>query len=150
MINVFDAYTGNPLVASTHPLPTPSMYYSVITDARMAVIVPFYAKDYDTCFVVKYRLINVESFEEITFTETYFPYLSNPRSDQFFSYLHKCFPVQYGEGEAIIGTQEKVQINWDVLGGFAYPVISQRWLISLPEAYVKNHLNDCNKEETED
>lgn len=150
MINILDAYTGAPLVASTQHLPTPGMYYSVITGARMAVIAPFHTKEEDTCFVVNYRLVNVESFEEITFTETYFPYLSNPRSDRFFSYLHTCFPIPYGEDEAIIGTQEKVQINWDILGGFAYPVISNRWLISLPEAYVKNYLNDCNKEETED
>ena len=149
MINVFDAYTGEPLVASTHPLPTPGMYYSVVTDARMAVIEPFYQKE-DTCFVVEHKLVSVDTLEKYMFTETFYPYHNNPRSDKFFSYLHKHFSVPYGEDEAIIGLREKVEINWDVLGGHAYPVVARRWFIDLPQAYKENYLNEQEGEDMED
>ena len=86
--------------------------------------------------------MSVNSLEESEFIETYYPYRSSPRSDQFFSYLHKHFTVPYDEDEAIIGLREKLEINWDILGGHAYPVVSRRWFIDLPEFYKENYLNE--------
>ena len=128
MIETFDYFTGEPVIKKDIDFPLPGLYYSIITDAYMAIISPFY-KNEDTCLVIKYNLVNVETLEECTFTETYYPYGGDPRGDKFFSYLHKHFTVPYGEDEAIIGLREKLKISWDVLGGYAYPVIARRWFI---------------------
>lgn len=146
MIIVLDRFTDNPIVQANHKLPLPGLYYSIIEDAYMAIITPFY-KDEDTCFVVKYKLVHAETLEESTLTETYYPYRNGQRSSNFFNYLAKHFSARYNEDEAIIGLREKVEINWDVLGGFAYPIISRRWFIDLPEAYKENYLNEGNEED---
>ena len=150
MIKVYDRFTGDPIIAETTPYPTPGLYYSIIEDAYTAIISPFYKATEDSCFVVKYKLINAETLEKSEFVETYYTYKSDPRGDKFFSYLHKHFPVPYGEDEAIIGLREKLEISWDILGGYAYPVIARRWFIDLPQAYKDNYLNEDREEEAED
>ena len=145
-MKVFDYFTGESIVPEDIKYPEPGLYYSIVTDARMAVISPFYKKE-DTCFVVDYKLIDVKTLEVCTFTETYCPYGHDPRGDKFFSYLDKHFTVPYGEDEAIIGLREKVEISWDILGGYAYPVVARRWFIDLPQAYKDNYLNEDNEEE---
>ena len=149
MFKILDRFTGEPIVPENTKIPTPGRYYSVIIDAYTAVIFPFYKKEEDSCFVVKYRLVDVNTLEESEFTETYFPYGSDPRGDKFFSYLNKHFTVPYGEDEALIGLREKLELNWDILGGFAYPVVSRRWFIDLPQAYKENYLNE-EEEDMED
>lgn len=149
MLQIFDYFTGEPIVQQCVNLPLPGLYYSIITDAYMAIINPFYENE-DTCFVVEYKLVNVSTLEECAFKETYYPYRSSPRSDQFFSYLHKHFPVPYGEDEAIIGLREKLEINWDVLGGYAYPAVARRWFVDLPQSYKENYLNEQEEEYVED
>lgn len=149
MIETFDYFTGEPVIKKDIDFPLPGLYYSIITDAYMAIISPFYKKE-DTCFVVKYKLISVSSLEESEFIETYYPYRSSPRSDQFFSYLHKHFTVPYEEDEALIGLREKLELNWDVLGGYAYPIVARRWFIDLPQAYKENYLNEEEQEDMED
>ncbi|MBQ1196940.1 MAG: hypothetical protein IIX44_11915 [Clostridia bacterium] len=149
MIQVFDRFTSNPIVQLCYSLPAPGLYHSVVTDAYTAIIHPFYGNE-DTCLVVEYKLVNVSTLEEYIFKETYYPYRSNPRSVKFFSYLCKHFSVHYDEDEAIIGLREKVEINWDVLGGYAYPVVARRWFIDLPQSYKENYLNEQEKEDMED
>ena len=141
MIQLFNLHTGEPLITNDEFLPLPGLYYSIITDAYTAVISPLY-NDEDTCFVVEHKLVSVDTLEERIFTETFYPYRNNPRSNKFFSYIHKHFSVPYGEDEAIIGLREKVEINWDVLGGCAYPVVARRWFIDLPQAYKEDYLNE--------
>ena len=149
MTIVLDYFTGDPIVQESRNLPTPGLYYSIIENAYMAIISPFY-KNEDTCFVVKYKLVSIGSLEECEFIETYYPYRSTPRSDQFFSYLREHFPIPYGEDEAIIGLREKLEINWEALGGYAYPVVARRWFIDIPQSYKDNYLNEQEEEETED
>ena len=84
MIKIYDRFTGDPIIQENIHHPTPGVYYSIIEDAYTAIIVPFYKKEEDTCFVVKYKLIDVNTLEESKFTETYFPYGSDPRGDGFF------------------------------------------------------------------
>ena len=150
MIEIFDYFTGEPLIKRGIDTPSPGLYYSIITDAYMAIISPFYKKEEDSCFVVKYKLVDVNTLEESEFTETYFPDGSDPRGDMFFSYLNKHFTVPYGEDEALIGLREKLEINWDVLGGYAYPVVARRWFIDLPQSYKENDLNEQEEENMED
>ena len=150
MIKVLDRFTGKPIVPENQRIPTPGIYYSIVEDAYTQVIVPFYKKEEDSCFVVKYSLVNVKTHEVFEFTETYYPYGSDPRGNKFFSYISKHFTVPYGEDEALIGLSEKLEINWDVLGGFAYPIVSRRWFIDLPEAYKENYLNEDEDMEDED
>jgi hypothetical protein len=147
MIIVLDRFTGDPIVQESPKLPTPGIYYSVIEDAYTAVINPFYKEEEDSCFVVKYKLVNVNTLEDYEFTETYYPYGSDPRGNKFFSYISKHCTVPYGEDEAVIGLREKLELNWDVLGGFAYPIVSRRWFLELPQAYKENYLNDCEEED---
>lgn len=147
MIIVLDRFTGDPIVQESPKLPKPGVYYSIIEDAYTAVINPFYKKEEDSCFVVKYKLVSVNTLEEFEFTETYYPYGSDPRGNQFFSYISKHFTVPYGEDEALIGLREKLELNWDVLGGFAYPIVSRRWFLELPQAYKENYLNDCEEDD---
>ena len=146
MLKILDRFTGESIVYENAKIPTPGLYYSIIEDAYTAVIVPFYKKEEDSCFVVKYKLVDVNTLEESEFTETYFPYGSDPRGDKFFSYLNKHFTVPYGEDEALIGLREKLELNWDILGGFAYPIVSRRWFIDLPKAYKENYLNEEQKD----
>ena len=148
MIIVSDYFTGEPLINSGSTIPVPSLYYSIITDVKTAVISPFY-KDEDTCLVIEYKLVSADTLEECMFAETYYSYRSNPRGDKFFSYLRKHFTVPYGEDEALIGLREKLEINWAVLGGYAYPVVAHRWFIDLPEAYKENYINEDNEEDEE-
>lgn len=150
MLKILDRYTGKTIVNENVTPPTPGIYYSIIEDAYTAVINPFYKKEEDTCFVVKYKLVDINTLEESVFIETYFPYGSDPRGDKFFSYLNKHFTVPYGEDEALIGLREKLEINWDILGGFAYPIVSRRWFIDLPQAYKENYLNEDEAMEDED
>ena len=145
MIPVCCEYTGDRLIPQDVNYPLPGTYWSIITDARTTVISPFY-KDHDLCYVVEYRLVNVETLETCYFVETYYPYGSNPRSDKFFSYIKKHLPF-HEQDEEIIGTREKVEINWDVLGGYAYPVISKRSFIDMPPEYREEY---CCKEDVED
>ena len=150
MLKILDRYTGEAIVHENANIPTPGLYYSIIEDAYTAVIVPFYKKEEDTCFVVKYKLVDVNTLEESEFTETYFLYGSNSRGDKFFSYLNKHFTVPYEEDEALIGLREKLELKWDVIGGFAYPVVSRRWFIDLPKKYKENYLNEGEEEEDKD
>lgn len=147
MLKILDYFTGESIIHENAKIPTPGLYYSIIEDAYTAVIVPFYKKEEDTCFVVKYKLVDVNTLEESEFTETYFPYGNDPRGDRFFSYLHKHFTVPYGEDEALIGLREKLELNWDILGGFAYPIVSRRWFIDLPKKYKENYLNEGEDED---
>ena len=149
MIQLFNLNTGEPLITNDELLPLPGLYYSIVTEAYTAVISPLH-NDEDTCFVVERRLVSVDTLEECMLTETFYPYRSNPRSDKFFSYLHKHFPIPYGEDEAIIGLREKLEINWDILGGHAYPVVARRWFIDLPQAYKENYLSEQEEEDMED
>lgn len=146
MIKIYDKFTGDPIITSGDNIPKPGLYYSIIIDAYIAPIVPFYKKEEDSCFVVKYKLVDVNTLKESEFTETYFPYDSDPRGDEFFSYLRKHFSVPYDEDEAIIGLREKLKISWDVLGGYAYPVVARRWFIDLPQAYKENYLNEQDED----
>ena len=150
MIKVYDRFTGNQIIPENIKHPQPGIYYSIIEDAYTAIILPFYKAEEDSCFVVRYKLISVDTLEESEFIETFYTYNSNPRGDQFFSYLHTHFPVPYGEDEAIIGLREKLQISWDILGGYAYPVVARRWFIDLPQAYKENYLNEQEEEDMED
>ena len=149
MLQLFNLNTGEPLITNDALLPLPGTYYSIVTDAYTAVVPSLYDNE-DTCFVVEHKLVSVDTLEECMFTETFYPYRNNPRSDKFFSYIHKHFIVPYGEDEAMIGLREKVEINWDVLGGCAYPVVARRWFIDLPPAYKENYLNEQEKENMED
>ena len=125
MIKIYDRFTGDPIIQENAKIPTQGIYYSIVEDAYTAIILPFYKEDEDSCFVIKYRLVNVDTLEESTFTETYQTYGNNPRSHKFFSYLNKHFTVPYGEDEALIGFREKLALSWEILGGFAYPIVSR-------------------------
>ena len=147
-MQIYDSYLGVPVIAKSAPFPTPGSYYSIITGAYGVGITPSFKKD-DSCFVVSYKLLSEKDFAESTFEETYYPDSDCPRSKEFFSYLSKLFP-DVGEADAYIGTREKLEICWDIVGGVAYPVVKSREFIGYGETYTKNYLNVEEDEEEEE
>lgn len=148
MLKIFDSYLGDPIIDDYVHFPDPGEYYSIITDAFGVGITPSFKKD-DGCFIVKYKLLNVKDFSESTFVETYYPDSDCPRSKEFFSYLSKHFPY-VGEDDAYIGTREKLEIRWDIVGGVAYPVVKNREFVGYGDSYIENYLNDEDDEDEED
>lgn len=148
MLTIYDSYSGTPVLEGDFDYPTPGIYYSIITDAYGVGIVPSFKKD-DGCFIVKYKLLSEKDFSESSFVETYYPDSNNPRGDAFFSYLAEHFP-DVGEDDAYIGTREKLEICYDIVGGVAYPIVKKREFIGYGDAYVKNYLNDEEEDEEED
>lgn len=148
MLKIFDEYSGDPVVENCTQFPDPGVYFSIITDAYGIGVTPSFKKD-DGCFIVKYKLFSEKTFEESTFIETYYPDISNPRGDEFFSYLSTHFPY-VGESDAYIGTREKLTIGLDILGGVAYPVICKREFIGYGDSYIENYLNNEDEEYEEE
>lgn len=148
MIQIFDSYLGGRIIDSDVQFPGPGVYFSIITDAYGIGITPSFKKD-DGCLIVKYKLLSEKDFSESTFVETYYPDISNPRGDAFFSYLAEHFPY-VGESDAYIGTREKLTIGLDILGGVAYPVVCKRQFIGYGDIYTENYLNDEDDEDEED
>lgn len=148
MKQIFESYLGDPVIEDYTQLPEPGVYFSIITDAYGVGITPSFKRD-DGCFIVKYKLLSEKDFSESTFVETYYPDSDCPRSKEFFSYLSKHFPC-VGEDDAYIGTREKLEICWDIVGGIAYPIVKNREFIGYGDSYIKNYLNDEDDEEEED
>ena len=148
MLQIYDSYSGTPILDGDVQFPDPGVYYSIITDAYGTGITPSFKKN-DGCFIVKYRLLNSKDFSVSTFTETYYPDSDCPRSKEFFSYLSKRFPC-VGEDDAYIGTREKLEISWDIVGGVAYPVVKNREFIGYGKLYSENYLNTEDEDDEGD
>ena len=140
MVIVHDSYRCTPIISTEGKLPSPGVYYSKVIDSYTTIINPFY-KDEDTCFIIKYKLVNVKTLEESIFVESYYPYRVTHRTKKFFDYLNKHFPY-VNEDEAYVGTLEKLKIDFDVIGGIVYPVVTHRQFIDYSDFYKKNYLVD--------
>ena len=108
-------------------IPTPGRYYSKIVDVTTE-IVEFLEGTEDFCLVLQYRLFEVDSGTEHDFVETYNTLKSNARINSLQEYL-----MEHGYDitcdHLLIGIREIVEITYDYLGGFAYPMIYSRAFI---------------------
>ena len=116
------SFPETPVVEGTHVLPTPGTYYAIIIDAETQVIEPLY-KGQDTCFVLKWRLVNIDSLQQYELTETYTPYAGNPRTESLQIFL-KSRGLDTASDEELIGLRTTIEVVNEYLGGFAYPIVS--------------------------
>lgn len=148
MLPIYESCSGNRIIDCDVQFPDPGVYYSIMTDAYGVGITPSFKKG-DGCFIVKYKLLSEKDFSESIFVETYYPDMSNPRGDEFFDYLSEHFPC-VGESDAYIGTREKLEICYDIVGGVAYPVVKNREFIGYGKIYSENYLNTEDEDEEGD
>ena len=121
---LMDYYEPTAVVEEVHPLPVPGKYMARINNAEMRVIEPYY-KDQDTCIIVEFQLINVDTFESFTLIETYYPFKGNPRTDDFFEFVRRNIP-DFENYDELIGIRANVEVMYEFLGGFIHPIISFR------------------------
>ena len=108
-------------------LPTPGKYYSEIVDVTTEIVESLEGTE-DFCLVIQYRLLGVDSGTEYAFKETYNTLKTNSRINSLHEYL-----VKYGYDTTcdhlLVGIREVIDITYEYLGGFAYPMIYSRTFI---------------------
>ena len=108
-------------------LPTPGRYYSEIVDVTTEIVVSLEGTE-DFCLVLQHRLLGVDSGTEHNFVETYNTLKSNARINSLQEYL-----VEHGYDTTcdhlLVGIRELVDITYEYLGGFCYPMIYRRTFI---------------------
>jgi hypothetical protein len=114
-------------------LPPAGRYYSKIKEATTE-FVEFLDEIEGLCLVISYHLISVDCGKEYDFTETYYIAQSNLRIMALNDYL-----VSYGFDismeEDLADIQELVEVTYEFLGCWAYPIICKReFLGKLPES----------------
>lgn len=114
----------NPMIKN---LPTPGRYISEIVDVVTAIVESLEGTE-DFCYVVEYHLTRVDDGVDYSFTETYNVLKSNPRFFQFNEYL-KDHGYDTTCDYLLIGIREQVELTYEYLGGFAYPMICNRTFI---------------------
>lgn len=145
MLKIIREYDKKALASECKSHPNPGEYLSIVEDAYIIEIEPFY-EDNDTCFVIVYRLVDLKTLEVFHFSETYSLYNRNPRSEYFFEYLQKNLP-QHELEEELIGMREQLKISWEILGGYAYPIVVDRTFLNAPEEYKQRYLDSMEVEE---
>ena len=100
-------------------------YYSVMINYNAQIL--FIDEVQHTLLLIEYLLISCESFCVYNFTETYSTDLKNPRFAKLYTYLQQLFSEEELTFEDnIVTTFEKVRLDWEFLGGQAYPIIHDR------------------------
>ena len=128
MLRILDNFSYSPIIEKADVLPAPGIYDFLITDSATRVVEPF-LNDEEFCKVVTYKLVNKDTLDTYIFEESYYPF-NNPRTEDFMAFLESHDHI-FSEDDGIIGLRGTVEIFYDVLGGFAHPVISFRpWSIS--------------------
>lgn len=115
----------SPIVAN---LPPVGNYLSKIVEVQTEVVFSFDNTE-DFCLTISYRLSSLITDEQYDFTETYCLRKSNPRINEFDSYLNR-HGFDTTMDDDLIGIHEQVEITHEFLGGFAYPMICKRRFIS--------------------
>ena len=110
-------------------LPVIGRYISKIVDAFVAVVFSFDGTK-DLCLVIDYYLTSEDGGEEYDFRETYCLQKGNHRIENFDIYLMEHgFDVSMEED--LIGICEEIEITYEFLGGFAYPLVCKREFIGV-------------------
>ena len=112
------------IVKQPDKLPFPGRYYALITDVVTHLIEPFYEQE-ETCLIVTFRLVHTETLEVFEFEESFYPYMNNPRAEDFLAFL-RSRGYDFASDDKIIGLRATVNVVYEVLGGMAHPIISFR------------------------
>lgn len=135
MKKILNDFSFSPIIEEVPSLPVPGRYHSLITDFETKLVAPCF-DDQDMCIMVRYLLINVSTFDVYDFTETYFPYKGNPRTDDFIAFL-EYHGYDLASDNEIIGLKSTIEIVHEFIGGYFHPIISYRpW--GRPKCYPEN------------
>ena len=137
---ITDPFDHTPVVSFSNAIPPVGSYLSKMATASLCQVNEL-PEQISLCIIVEHELVNEETLEKYSFTETFCRFIENHRSKEFFSYLRNNFPKleQYDELE---GTRERLNIMWDVVGGFVYPVVHERTLVAKSPLYVQLYESD--------
>ncbi len=130
MLELLDA-GHEPFVEKDAVLPPVGEYYALITN--FDTVGSFLEDDYCTTLIIDYLLISLDEKNTYRFTETYIPSWNNPRYTELYRSLNRYFTEDEIDciNEDIINfAVERVTLDWEFLGGQAYPIITNRELIS--------------------
>ena len=124
MIRLFDL-CGTSYADDTAVLPPIGDYYAIMSDYNAQIF--FIDEVQHTILVIEYLLVSCESMKVYEFTETYDTHFDNPRFSQLNAYLQKLFSEdELDFEENLTPTFERIKLRWEFLGGYAYPIISER------------------------
>lgn len=108
-------------------LPTPGGYYSEIVDVTTEIVESLDGTE-DFCYVIEYHMTRMADGVEYDFKETYNILKSNPRIYQLDLYL-KEHGYDTTSDQQLVGLREQVELTYEYLGGFGYPMICKRKFI---------------------
>lgn len=130
MKQIFDLFK-QPLVAPNSIVPPIGKYISIIRNFN--TIITFINEIQESILVVEYLLLNTSNCETFTFSETY-SLSNNPRTEKLYAYLYEHVDAEkvFLETE-LNGMVEEVTLDYDYLGGYVHPIISERKFIYLPD-----------------
>ena len=126
MKRVYNLDSASPATKNAKRLPYPGRYYAIIYDFDTRLIQPL-TQDEEFCLVVKYKLLNAETFDLFDFVETYSLYKGNPRIEDFEAFLAR-YGYDLTSDDAVVGVTAEVDVVNEYIGGYMHPVISfRRW-----------------------
>lgn len=120
-----------PFVDKDAVLPPIGQYYSLITNFDTVGF--FLEDDFYSILTIDYLLISLDEKNTYRFTETYIPSWNNPRYTALHRSLNKYFTedeIDCMNEDIVNFAVERVTLDWEFLGGHAYPIITNRELIS--------------------
>lgn len=125
--------THYPIIDLQTKLPPSGVYLAKIVSATLYEVE---AEDESQqfCLALEYLLVSESSLDIFSFTETIYPFSTSQRGQQYRSYLENYYP-NLGDFGELEETREKLFIEMEVFGGFAYPVVTQRTLIARSPFY---------------
>lgn len=124
MIRINDAEDYSAIVKEDGHLPTQGVYQAMITGVQTREIAPI-DESIEFCVVVNFKLVDESTFEVYDFVETFLPYKSNPRVEDFSAFLNH-FGYDLLSDDEMIGVKATVEVVYTSLGGYVHPEISFR------------------------
>ena len=125
--------THYPIINPQTKLPPSGIYLAKITSATLYEVEAA-EESQRFCLALEYLLVSEDSFDIFSFTETIYPFSTSPRGQKYRSYLEKHYP-NLGDFWELEGSREKLFIEMEVFGGYAYPVVVKRKLIARSPFY---------------
>lgn len=124
MKNISNFYPHYPELKDVETLPPPGKYYALITGVDTCLIAGFEGVP-KKCLVVSYKLASVDTLEVYALSETYFLDEKNARSEDFLAFL-QTHGLNFTSECEMIGLKATVEVTYDFLAGYVYPIISFR------------------------
>ena len=112
-----------PIIEDEYLLPRQGKYHARITDVETREILPL-GDEIEFCVIVKFRLVDVDTYDVYDFVETFLPY-NNSRTEDFLAFLN-CHGYDFTSDDEIVGLKDIVEVVYTAIGGYVHPEISFR------------------------